>query len=314
MKSLTRISNPDKVGAPRLIDLCIATARRNVHYIDDFGDLPLPFVELIVKSVERPDQLAMLEKSRPDLVDKTHELWFSFIKRDVFGWEKMLLTKIKKNGQTWTVEEIRKKATETTYRNCMAKAQAEEAKATEVLRQAIAKETQEARDRQTLIVDKVPSSWEKHRHSSSSAGGRHQKSDVIGKMRREAAAHRQIKPGGKLATPNHLLRSSKRQVHGTIRAPRLRRLLEPAAAPTPAVAAHGADRASSAAVVPARRRSDAREASGKESEGDAGSSAKETPKAAAAAAASRPAEGREARTTPKRKRPVTVLLPSKRKK
>jgi hypothetical protein len=301
MKSVSRISNPERVGAPRLVDLCIATARRNVQFIDDIGNLlPLKLVMPIVKAVQRPDQLARLEKNRPELAEETHEMWFNFIKRDVSRWEKMLLTKVKRNGENWTVDEIKKKATETTYRNCMAKEQKEVAQATEDLRQATEKETKEARDRQTRIVDKVPSSWEKHRHSSST-GGR-SKSDVISKMRREAAAHRRVAPGGSLSTPSHLLRF-KREVHVSIRPPRMRRLLEPAGTPTRA--ALEKEKSSTGADA----RNNAKETSGKESEGDAAGSAKETK-----SAGDRPAESREGRTTPKRKRPVTVLLPSKRKK
>jgi hypothetical protein len=294
-RNMKRISNPERIGAPRLVDLCIATARRNVQFIDDVGNLlPLKIVLPIVKAVERPDQLALLEKNRPGLADETHEMWFNFIKRDVPGWEKMLLTRVKRSGETWTVDEIRKKATQKTYRTCMAKEQEEVAQATEVLRQATAKETQESRDRETRIVDKVPSSWEKHHHRTPSQRGG---SGVISKLRREAAAHRQAAPGGSLSTPSHLLRF-KRQVHGTIRPPRMRRLLDPAGTPTRAAV----DKERS--PMKAEARSKPKEASGKELEGDA---AKETK-----APASKPAESRGA--TPKRKRPVTVLLPSKRKK
>jgi RNA polymerase II transcription factor SIII (Elongin) subunit A len=302
MKSLSRISNPERVGAPRLVDLALATARRNAQFIDDVGNLlPIRMVMPILKAVERPAQLAILEKNRPELVAETHELWFNMIKRDVPGWEKMLLTKVKRNGETWTVDEIKRKATATTYRNCMEKNEKEVAQATEVLRQAIAQDTKERRDKETRIVEKVPSSWEKRRHAPSTAT--RPKSDVISKMRREAAAHRQMQPGGSLSTPSHLL-GFMRRPRAAIRVPRMRRLLDPASAPasepnkTKPLTAPGSH---------TRARSDA--TSAKEPDGGA-STAKETP----APSGSKPLDNREGRTTPKRKQAPTVLLPSKRRK
>jgi hypothetical protein len=235
-----------------------------------------------------------MEENRPDLVSETHEMWFSMIKRDVFGWEKMLLSKVKRNGENWTLDEIKKKATATTYRNCMAKARKEEDKATEILRQAIAKETQDARERETRIVDKVPSSWEKPRHSSSTS---RPKSDIISKIRREAAAHRQTQPGGSLSTPNHLLQVRRRPQ--IIRAPQMRRLLEPAKTLARAATKSGEEKTSTVEKSHVRANS------------DGASSTNERSKPSG----TRPSDSRgEARTTPKRKRVPTVLLPSKRMK
>jgi hypothetical protein len=302
MKSLSRVSNPERVGAPKLVDLALATARRHAQFIDDVGNLlPIKMVMPILKAVERPDQLATLEKNRPELAAETHELWFNMIKRDVSGWEKMLLTKVKRNGETWTVDEIKRKATATTYRNCMAKEEKEVAQATEVLRQAIAQDTKERRDKETRIVEKVPSSWEKRRHVPATAA--RPKSDVISKMRREAAAHRQTQPGGSLSTPSHLL-GFLRRPQSAIRAPRMRRLLDPASAPASKASK---TRSTTAPWSHARARSDA--TSAKESDGGA-NPAKETP----APSGGKPSDSREGRTTPKRKQAPTVLLPSKRRK
>ncbi|KAI9868610.1 MAG: hypothetical protein M1813_004460 [Trichoglossum hirsutum] len=72
-----------------LFDMAKAVAIKNVHAIDDIGDIPYDMVRGILMKIENPKQLAALEKKCPQIYGVDGEIWRELIKRDVPDWESM---------------------------------------------------------------------------------------------------------------------------------------------------------------------------------------------------------------------------------
>jgi hypothetical protein len=209
----------EPVGSRRLLDMSLSTIQRNIACLEDLGDTPLHLATRILRYIKRPQQLAIIEENSPTLLGHTHEFWFNFIKRDIFNWEKMLLTKQKRDGSFWTAEEIKQKATYKTYKNCLQKAEDEERKAREILNKDMQARKETDIDTETKILEKEPSTWTKGRsgnkRTTGTVGGlrfthgSRTKTDTpkgfMAKLRREAADSKLTRPGSTLATPNHLL-------------------------------------------------------------------------------------------------------------
>ncbi|KAF2853816.1 hypothetical protein T440DRAFT_465572 [Plenodomus tracheiphilus IPT5] len=60
---------------------------KNIHLLDSVADLPFHFVEPILRFVQNPDQLQLLEENCEQLKGETGEIWLRFIKRDIPNWE-----------------------------------------------------------------------------------------------------------------------------------------------------------------------------------------------------------------------------------
>jgi RNA polymerase II transcription factor SIII (Elongin) subunit A len=201
------------------MQMAISTIQRNIIHLDDLGDTPIHIALRIIKYVQRPKQLALIEERTPELAQHTHHFWFNFIKRDVFRWQDMLLKKQKKNGEFWTEDEVKQKTTYKTYKRCIEKSESASREAEEIFQQQMQATKDAAENNETRIVERLPASWMKRRNAgrqeSSSTGelrltkGSKTRTDtgrnMITKFRREAADMRLTRPGSSLSTPSHLL-------------------------------------------------------------------------------------------------------------
>ncbi|KAF2202040.1 hypothetical protein GQ43DRAFT_10896 [Delitschia confertaspora ATCC 74209] len=66
-----------------LRDLAKQRLIQNVDSLNDVGDLPYSFLRPILIRIEKPAQLAELEKNCPQLLGETGEIWLRFVKRDI---------------------------------------------------------------------------------------------------------------------------------------------------------------------------------------------------------------------------------------
>lgn len=60
---------------------------KNIHLLDSVGDLPFHFVQPVLRFVQNPDQLQLLEENCEQLRGETGKIWLRFIKRDIPNWE-----------------------------------------------------------------------------------------------------------------------------------------------------------------------------------------------------------------------------------
>ncbi|OOF92383.1 hypothetical protein ASPCADRAFT_133404 [Aspergillus carbonarius ITEM 5010] len=72
---------------PSLLQLCTATAIRNVKLLNDIGNMPYTLARPFLLKVESPEKLRSLEMNSPHLMRDDEELWLEFIKRDIPRWE-----------------------------------------------------------------------------------------------------------------------------------------------------------------------------------------------------------------------------------
>ncbi|PWY70433.1 hypothetical protein BO70DRAFT_321746 [Aspergillus heteromorphus CBS 117.55] len=72
---------------PSLLQLCTATAIRNVKSLDDVGNLPYALARPFLLKVESPAKLRSLELQSPHIMRDDEELWLEFIKKDIPRWE-----------------------------------------------------------------------------------------------------------------------------------------------------------------------------------------------------------------------------------
>ncbi|KAF2721011.1 hypothetical protein K431DRAFT_83855 [Polychaeton citri CBS 116435] len=86
-------------GADSLVSMAQRACIGNVRNITDFGDMPFELIEPILRRVEDPDHLIVIQNQNPGLADNTAHLWRNFIKRDIPNWEARLLRP--KNPQLW---------------------------------------------------------------------------------------------------------------------------------------------------------------------------------------------------------------------
>ncbi|KAJ5621299.1 hypothetical protein N7528_006082 [Penicillium herquei] len=74
--------------APSLLQLAMATAIRNVKFLDDLGGLPYFLARPLLQKIDNPEKLHALEVRSPHLAKKDKEIWLEFIKRDIPKWER----------------------------------------------------------------------------------------------------------------------------------------------------------------------------------------------------------------------------------
>ncbi|KAJ5733463.1 RNA polymerase II transcription factor SIII (Elongin) subunit A [Penicillium malachiteum] len=74
--------------APSLLQLAMATAIRNVKFLDDLGGLPYFLARPLLQKIDNPEKLHSLEIRSPHLAKKNKEIWLEFIKRDIPKWER----------------------------------------------------------------------------------------------------------------------------------------------------------------------------------------------------------------------------------
>ncbi|KAF7595053.1 hypothetical protein BBP40_007456 [Aspergillus hancockii] len=72
---------------PSLLQLCTATAIRNVKYLNDIGNVPYALARPFLLKIESPERLRTLELQSPHIIDDDRELWLEFIKRDIPRWD-----------------------------------------------------------------------------------------------------------------------------------------------------------------------------------------------------------------------------------
>ncbi|PWY65136.1 RNA polymerase II transcription factor SIII subunit A [Aspergillus eucalypticola CBS 122712] len=72
---------------PSLLQLCTATAIRNVKQLNDIGNIPYVLARPFLLKVESPEKLRTLELQSPHLMRDDEELWLEFIKRDIPRWD-----------------------------------------------------------------------------------------------------------------------------------------------------------------------------------------------------------------------------------
>ncbi|RAQ52435.1 putative RNA polymerase II transcription factor SIII (Elongin) subunit A [Aspergillus flavus] len=72
---------------PSLLQLCTATAVKNVKYLNDIGNVPYILARPFLSKIESPEKLRTLELQSPHIIDEDKELWFEFIKRDIPRWD-----------------------------------------------------------------------------------------------------------------------------------------------------------------------------------------------------------------------------------
>ncbi|RAH73656.1 elongin A domain-containing protein [Aspergillus aculeatinus CBS 121060] len=68
---------------PSLLQLCTATAIRNVKYLNDIGNIPYALARPFLLKVESPEKLRALEIQSPHLMRDDEEIWREFIERDI---------------------------------------------------------------------------------------------------------------------------------------------------------------------------------------------------------------------------------------
>jgi hypothetical protein len=234
---------------PRGAQTLLSMALGAINLLEDIGDTPIHIALPILRSIERPEQLALLEECNPALLEHTPELWFNFIKRDVYQWKELLLTKQKSNGELWTEGEVKQKTNYKIYKKYLAKSEVIKAEAEEVLKERLAAAKNAAIKKETRIVERLPQSWMKRgssRGASSASAeirlsnGSRTKTDTVKglmtKVRREVADARLTRPGSTLGTPTHLLNTGRPRpiIAHKSAGPPMRRLLseKPSSKPT----------------------------------------------------------------------------------
>ncbi|KAI8938903.1 hypothetical protein NX059_004760 [Plenodomus lindquistii] len=73
--------------AASLYDMAKQRLIKNINLLDSVADLPFHFVEPILRYIQNPDQLQLLEENCEQLKGETGEIWLRFIKRDIPNWE-----------------------------------------------------------------------------------------------------------------------------------------------------------------------------------------------------------------------------------
>jgi hypothetical protein len=220
-------NEPERIGSRSLFDMSMDKLRKNIHLLWETNDTPIHILMPLITLVQNPAQLGAIEESSPHLHGHLGIFWLRIIKRNITGWEDMLIkNKLHSDGRHWTEEEVAKKATYRTYRNCVRKMKQEDAAAEEQLRQAVGQASAAQRDKETLIIEQLPPGYLKKKKrvagggydgTSGAAqtgelrfgGGSRTRTNtgkgVMTKIRRELKEARFSRNGGSLATPTHLL-------------------------------------------------------------------------------------------------------------
>lgn len=87
------------MGAPSLVSMAQRACARDIHAVQDIGDMQWELAEPIVRKVTNPHQLRKLEIASPHILDHTGPLWKTFITRDVPEWEDKIVEP--KNPRSW---------------------------------------------------------------------------------------------------------------------------------------------------------------------------------------------------------------------
>jgi hypothetical protein len=217
---------PERVGAQSLFNISMDKLRKNIHLLWETNDTPTHILMPLVTLVQNPEQLGAIEESSPHLQGQLGQFWLRIIKRNIIGWEDMLIkNRLHSDGRKWTEAEVAQKATYRTYRNCVKKMKQEDALAEEHLRAVMGQASAAQREKETTIIEKLPPGYLKTKKRTGGGydgtsktaqtgelrfgGGSRTKANTgkgfITKMRRELKEARFMKAGGSLATPTHLL-------------------------------------------------------------------------------------------------------------
>jgi hypothetical protein len=147
----------------------------------------------ILHHVEDPAQLKRLEDNSPHLKGETGPLWLEFIKKDVFGWKKLLLETPQRNGQCYTEDEIKNRLTHKQYARLMEKAEKVKERDLDLLRKSAVKSAKEQEAKQVQKLQPAPFAINSRRiRSRTAAPAGPQGSKVMAKIRKQAVDRRAI--------------------------------------------------------------------------------------------------------------------------
>ncbi|KAF2730140.1 hypothetical protein EJ04DRAFT_445767 [Polyplosphaeria fusca] len=77
----------DQIGAASLYDISKRRLIANIQHLTDVGDIAYFHLAPILKHIQNPDQLALLEQHSPQLLGETADIWLRFIQRDIPDYE-----------------------------------------------------------------------------------------------------------------------------------------------------------------------------------------------------------------------------------
>jgi elongin-A len=126
--------------APTLYNLAKTRLIQNITLLTDIGDLPYSFLAPILRHIQNPAQLALLETTCPQLLGETGEIWLRFIKRDIPNWEHKPHSP--KDPKNWSK----------VYKKLVKEAEREKLEAQEQLKQQMAA-LNEKRSNKTQIIE-----------------------------------------------------------------------------------------------------------------------------------------------------------------
>ncbi|KAL2372711.1 RNA polymerase II transcription factor SIII subunit A [Blastomyces gilchristii SLH14081] len=86
------------MSVPSLVHLARKACMKIIKRIDDIGLARYDLIRPILQKIENPEHLRELELKSPHLLEHDAELWMEFIKRDVPGYDKLILPE---NPESW---------------------------------------------------------------------------------------------------------------------------------------------------------------------------------------------------------------------
>lgn len=181
---------------------------RNIHMLEDIGDLPYAFLAPVLRQIKNPDQLDNLEKNCPQILGETGEIWMKFIKRDIPDYEKQAHKP--RDEKNWSK----------VYRKLKRDAEKEEEAQKEALKQQMQALQQNRQGHQTTIIEgrtgQIPSAT--RRGFAFSGGGQWNRSTApkasgkaaFDKLRRGIYDQKQARPKAAMM-PAHVLAERKQR-------------------------------------------------------------------------------------------------------
>ncbi|CAI6335358.1 unnamed protein product [Periconia digitata] len=196
-------------GADSLLEMTKRQLIRNIHMLEDVGDLPYGFLAPVLRQIKNPDQLIALEANCPQLLGETGEIWMKFIKRDIPDYQKQAHKP--RDEKNWSK----------VYRKLKRDSEREEEAQKEALKQQMQALQQNRQGHQTTIIEgrtgQVPSATRKafgfttgSSWSRSSAPKQTGKA-AFDKLRRGIYDQKQARPKASMM-PAHILAERKRAV------------------------------------------------------------------------------------------------------
>ncbi|PVH95636.1 hypothetical protein DM02DRAFT_146557 [Periconia macrospinosa] len=179
---------------------------RNIHMLEDIGDLPYAFLAPILRQMKNPDQLMALEANCPQILGETGEIWLKFIQRDIPDYQKQAHRP--RDEKNWSK----------VYRKLKRDAEREEEAQKDALKQQMQALQQNRQGHQTTIIEgrtgQIPSATRKGFAFSGSSWSRSNAPKQTGKaafdkLRRGIYDQKQARPKAAMM-PAHILAERKK--------------------------------------------------------------------------------------------------------